>query len=63
MKNIVTDRQREQLENLIDEACSNGHKDDVVGVLQEFNSKDAYGVHPTDLSDVINRVQYFTTDD
>ena len=63
MKNTDTDRQRDSLENLIDEACNNGKKDDVVGVLNSFNAKCAKEVHPSDLSEVISRIQYFASAD
>ena len=63
MQNTDTNSQRITLENLIDEACGNGYKEDVIGVLRNFNAKGANDVHSADLSEAISRIQYFATAD
>ena len=63
MKNVDTKDQRRTLENLIDEACENGYKQDIIGVLHSFNAKDADDVHSADLSEAINQIHYYATAD
>ena len=63
MTNLDINSQKITLENLIDEACNNGHKKDVVGVLRSFKATGVDNVNPADLSEVISRIQYFASAD